>query len=165
LKYIFLDIDGVLNSFTWYSENIATVPLDKRKTMTLEERDLLQFDPAAVALLEDIVVRLAPDVRIIVSSTWRRLHPLSEIRGFILKKGGDKASGVITDKTPYFPNKIRGEEIKWFVDQFLEPGDTYVILDDDSDMTPEQKASTFVHTDNLTGLLPEHVEKVLTILG
>ena len=57
-KYIFLDIDGVLNSMDWFEQNKYT-------------KGYTEINPGKVKLLKEIVDRT--DAKIILSSTWRSL--------------------------------------------------------------------------------------------
>lgn len=57
-KYIFLDIDGVLNSMDWFKENRET-------------SDYTEIDPEKVKLLKEIVDKTGAEI--ILSSTWREL--------------------------------------------------------------------------------------------
>lgn len=162
MKVLFLDIDGVLNSHRWYAESIGKLNVEQRNAMTRRDHDLLQIDPTAVANLEQIV-NAFDDIEIIVSSTWRRLHPLAEIRDFISTRGGKKSSTIIAGKTCFMPNKMRGYEIEEHVSQFLDSGDTYVILDDDTDMLASQKKH-FVHTQHFEGLTLEKAQEAIKVL-
>jgi hypothetical protein len=166
LKYLFLDIDGVLNNYPWYEKMYKENPPSIRNNMTPEERALIDFDPANVAQLERIVVS-QPDLWIIISSSWRRLHSLAEIRGYIINKGGIEAGKRVKDKTTHQPAlfKIRGQEINHWLENYSDEPHPYVILDDDSDMLPEQKAGHFVQTHYLGGLTPELADEAIKILG
>ena len=62
-RYLFLDIDGVLNT-TSYSNYLIDHNEDE------VDEDGAIFDPEAVANLAYIVEKV-PDVKIIISSTWR----------------------------------------------------------------------------------------------
>jgi HAD domain in Swiss Army Knife RNA repair proteins len=166
MKYLFLDIDGVLNNYPHYEAMFKTYPPAVRNEMTRQERDQIDFDPANVAQLERICMA-QPELEIVISSTWRCLNTLPEIRGYIKTAGGERASSIIVGKTPYQPEllKIRGQEIqRWLIDQ-MEENVPYVILDDDSDMTPEQKEGHFVQTHYLAGLTPELADEAINILG
>jgi hypothetical protein len=76
-------------------------------------------------------------------------------------------------KSQYYNGKPvgRGREIqRWFLDTDLifDSNDrpyryNYCIVDDDSDMLPEQ-LPYFVQTDNQHGLLDEHVDRIVKIL-
>lgn len=119
MKVIFLDFDGVLNSaasFLW----------EKRKK-TLRIADTL--NPVCCSNLQYILENDS-SIKIVISSTWRRLHSMVELQN-ILKSYGVEAARII-GKTPMFMNSHRGREIRAWLDE--NPGVTqYVILDDDGD--------------------------------
>lgn len=119
MKVIFLDFDGVLNSaasFLW----------EKRKK-TLRLADTL--NPVCCSNLQYILENDS-SIKIVISSTWRKLHSLVELHN-ILKSYGVESARII-GKTPMFMNSHRGREIRAWLDE--NPGITkYVILDDDSD--------------------------------
>ena len=62
-RYLFLDIDGVLNTFR-YSNYLIENDEDE------VDEDGALFDPEAVNNLACIIEKV-PDVKIIISSTWR----------------------------------------------------------------------------------------------
>lgn len=130
MKVLFLDIDGVLN-WDGTTERCGRY---------------LGIDPAMVARFNRII-DAHPDVKIVISSTWRRCDmPLDAYKNFdeliaYLKSQGLR--GDIIGKTPFKMGYIaRGEEIKmWFRGEGKALGvEQYVILDDDtSGMAPYVK--------------------------
>lgn len=154
MKIIFLDIDGVLNSRQWMEEFHAQHPTEHR---FMQER----FDEKAVARLQRLVE--ATDAKIVISSTWRLLHSLSDIRGLLNQHG---FKGDVIDKTPRIPDGVRGGEIETWLSQrnsFLGDVDSFVILDDDDDMEPLM--DKLVQTNFEFGLQDEHVEKAIEMLN
>jgi hypothetical protein len=132
MKYLILDIDGVLNSIrSCYAYKGFGHP---EPNLTLEKSKL---DPVAVKLIQRLIEET--DAKVVVSSTWRIL---SEIKDF------DFLELPIIDFTP---NKFqyRGDEIKEWLDNHPDT-ESYVIIDDDSDMLEEQKPN-FVHVDREYG--------------
>ena len=133
MKFIFLDFDGVLNN------------------------DIvggLLLDPNCVELLNDLV---RPDIKFVVSSTWRRSRTVDELTD-VLQSFGFK--GEVFDKTPILDHDavFRGNEIyKWMSDNNGLLGrqqykfTDYVILDDDSDMLYWQR-NNFICVDASTGI-------------
>lgn len=132
---LFLDIDGVVTSMRtgWHNMDIYTV-------------NFLRW------------VCKEANVKIVISSTWRHNH------------GYDFWLPIFTEflhsdfKTPdlttqssggiYLARK-RGAEIKAWLDKHPEVK-RYLILDDDSDMLPEQE-QFFIQTDSLNGMLDTHM--------
>ena len=68
-KYLFLDIDGVLNHDEWFeSENYKKHQENWKKSM---------FDPECVARVNKILE--ATGAKLVVSSSWRSMSDLKEI--------------------------------------------------------------------------------------
>lgn len=158
-KFIFLDIDGVMNSnlFLFLKE-----PKDKRYDELIKDHpqhiawDACNIDPRAVKRLNRITD--ATKAKIVVSSTWRSDSNLQEVFTLV----GIKEP--IYDVTPYMRSRHRGSEIQEWLDKQTEPY-RYVILDDDSDMLDCQ-LPYFIQTDWLKwGLSDEDVEQAIHILN
>lgn len=145
-KVIFLDIDGVLNSFrSVYAHN--GYPLD------FSPKDLKKFDWVAVGLVKKIAEISGADI--VLSSSWRKFFTTKEIE--------DGLGIKIVGKTPDFWGSFRGDEIKAWLK--ANPDYTcYCIIDDDSDMLPEQ-ASYFVHTSGYEGFTFKDAVRACNILG
>jgi len=145
---IFLDIDGVLNSISWYKRR------EKKKHKTRLEYLLHEFDPAAISLLNE----LCNDVRakIVVSSTWR-IDGLDACRNYLKLAG---ATFDVIDITPQLSSRFRGEEIAaWLSDNCPKDFFNYAIIDDDSDMLASQYPNLF-QTEFETGLTKEVCDKI-----
>lgn len=157
-KYIFLDIDGVMNSNLFYSERTQ----DKRYGEMIQKYpqhiawSICNIDPRAVERLNRLTD--ATGAKIVVSSSWRFDSNLQEV--FTL--AGIKEP--ILDKTPASKERIRGYEIQTWLDKRTEPY-RYVIFDDDSDML-EAQLPFFIQTDWLKwGLSDEDIEHAIFILN
>lgn len=157
-KFIFLDIDGVMNSNLFYSKRTQ----DKRYDEWIKDHPkhiawgACNIDPRAVKRLNRITD--ATKAKIIVSSTWRSDSNLQEIFTLV----GIKEP--IYDVTPYVRSRHRGSEIQEWLDKQTEPY-RYIILDDDSDMLDCQ-LPYFIQTDWLKwGLSDEDVEQAIHILN
>ncbi len=150
MKILFLDIDGVLNSIDYYTE------LDKHVTDSVFDRLSDDLNPVAVDLLKEFVVEY--DIDIVISSTWRKLFSIAELKDLFALVGWE---GIpIIDVTPLSRNGFRGDEILEWIEPFKNEVEQYLILDDDSDFTPQQKKENFIHTNGLTGLLQKHIEQM-----
>jgi hypothetical protein len=173
MKVIFLDIDGVLNSMSFYWKCDPTAPgggVYRRKEGWLREHP--PIDPEAVKHLNEIIDRSAAVV--CISSSWRKLMPLNDLENY-LEGCGIRINCVgstpdfFRDRADWFERVApmrpieRGDEIKAWLDSHSFPVSHYVVLDDDSDMTAV--ADHFVQTDFDHGLLAEHVTRALAILG
>lgn len=138
MKILFLDVDGVLN--TYKTGGFLTVSKSKLR------------------LLSHIVK--STRCEIVLSSTWRR-NVMGELD--VLKKKLGYRGLVIKDTTPIFDFCVRGTEIQHWLHS--HPGVTrWCILDDDSDMLPDQLLN-FVKTDGMIGLTQRDADKVIEILG
>lgn len=159
-KYIFLDIDGVLNSMDWFKEN--------RETSGYTE-----IDSEKVKLLKEIVDKTGAEI--ILSSTWRELaahdskpdHPMYTYLVNSLKRFGLS----IKDHTPYIQDN-RPQEIKdWLKNNASDGEYTFVSLDDDFSEKEYEKygiGDFLIKTDFYGingGLQQEHVNKAIQILN
>lgn len=134
MKYLFLDIDGVLNHKEWYRERIK----DYKDTFTCWEQEC--FDPDCVARVNTILNETG--ARLVVSSSWRLDKKLASIFSLV---GLPTDFDITPTKNIYTGDRYdtRGEEIEEFLKE--NPCDQYVILDDDKDFSEEQLNEHFVH--------------------
>jgi len=152
MKILFLDIDGVLNSADWFS----------RRTKPQQFDNLHELDIELTYLFDEIIERT--NCKVVLSSTWR----LSETYQEDLERQGLNTNAII-DRTPHMPlmggveAMERGKEIKAWLDNHQEVT-KYAILDDDSDMLPEQ-LQNFFKTSWSTGLTREITEAVINHLN
>lgn len=143
---IFLDIDGVLTTFS----SLGNRPKDgpPNGPFNMEKHHTAQLNRCAVERLNHFIETLESKrikVSIVISSTWRKFHTLDELKR-MLKSAGLTKSDCIIDATKVL-NTIRGLEIdEWLMDNTDKNIGAILILDDDSDMTKEQKKSFFVKT-------------------
>lgn len=156
LRVLFLDVDGVLNSNAYLAANPGA--FDRGGP----EGYLSMFDDAACARLE--VVTRVTGAKIVISSSWRFVHTLGQMRGYLAAKG---VTAEVIDFTPigYNPDlpgddsfgtkmTCRGHEIAAWVDAHPEL-DAYAVVDDNSDM--DGVRDRFVQTTWERGLLDEHM--------
>lgn len=159
MKILFLDVDGVLNSEQTFFRTKG------------ERDDGWLIDPYMALLVARIVE--ATGCEIVMSSSWRH-HPEGV-------KRVEKRVWKILDTTPSIPTSReereecdrkglshaslceRGKEIQAWLDKHPEVT-KYAILDDDSDMLPEQKPS-FFKTQWKVGLTDEIANAVIAHLN
>lgn len=144
------DIDGVINSEDYAIYRYVTKKFDSDAFI----------DERAVAFLNYIIDETK--ARIILSSSWR--GDFDETNERLINAG---CKYELFDKTPYLESRHRGSEIQAWIDEYEkthEPLESYVILDDDDDMLPEQK-NNFVHCNFQHGLTCVDVYKAIDILN
>lgn len=144
MKVIFLDIDGVVNCVTTAQRHRGAIGIDPHMAFIVGK------------LVED------SGAKVVLSSTWRLWK---ESRAEVARQVCD-----FIDVTPRMPLMggaemcERGREIKAWLDQHPEVT-RYAILDDDSDMLPEQQPNFFQTTwargitDEIAGRVLDHLNK------
>jgi hypothetical protein len=101
------------------------------------------------------------DYKICISSVWKNhFKNINDWRDALVKLGfKDDIFVGITGKM----KELRGEEIKEWIgiaeDSYKETIENYIILDDDSDMLPEQ-LNNFFHIDGYYGMSPNTTYKI-----
>jgi hypothetical protein len=159
MNYLFLDIDGVLNTGQ-YSNYLVNNGLCET------DADGYLFDPEAVRDLEYIIEET--DAEIVITSTWRldgdmqalwRNRDLTgEVIGITPTLLREKAIGKIN---VYYGH--RGMEVEaWLEDNAIAPY-KYAILDDEDDYLPHQ-AEHLILTEPMTGITEDEAEKVISLL-
>lgn len=144
-KVLFLDIDGVVNS----------------QVTAQRHRGVIGIDPYMAFLVGKIV--LDTDCEVVLSSTWRLgEESRNEVRRQVVE---------FIDVTPYLDegegatwrHLERGHEIKAWLDAHPDV-EVYAILDDDSDMLPEQLPNFFQTTwkEGITKEIAEAVTRHLS---
>ncbi len=163
MNYIFLDIDGVLNS----------------EEFLLQNRDKLgQIDPSKVKLLADLVK--ATEAKIILSSSWRIFfnddltikHKLAN-QGNLLLQALTKEGLTLSGKTKYLVLDDykelyweRPNEIALYIHENLKSSDNFIILDDEDCGLSEKFNKHFIKTNFYkNGLTKKHVNLGIKILN
>lgn len=145
MKIIFLDIDGVLNSH-------RTLVAFNGFPHGVDGYHRGQFDEVAIGLVRHLCK--ISDAVIVLSSSWRIIHDYRDI--------GKALELPIIDQTPSLA-ECRGAEIAMWLGERNDI-ETYVILDDDSDMLDGQ-LPRFVQTSHFNGLSWENAQQAAEILG
>lgn len=164
---IFLDLDGVLNSAASVKNSVLTPPSEA-------------LDRTCITVLNEIVRRTKAQV--VISSSWRLLHPLAEIRRALQANGYDGdgdgnwdewGDGAIIGATPdlgILPGRCppRGYEIwAWLESHISEVAPRYpglVILDDCDAGDMALMEQYHIQTDPLIGLTPAHIKPACKLL-
>lgn len=133
-KIIFLDIDGVLVTFSHIAEHEAG-------------RLLTEFDPNCLRRFEEFLKKHG-DIFIVISSTWRK---------FKLERIYEQ-SPLIQERTIDMTGKIENSRTQEIVDYLSTAGYTdYAVLDDawiDPTMIEEERIIT---TDMMYGIQDSHI--------
>ena len=175
MKVLFLDIDGVLNSENWFGYRLYCIKNNMFNEVinfvnTNDEcikHKLSMIDDRAIANLNRIVEETG--CKVVLSSSWRScIEAENTLTEYLLKLKGFKYE--LYDVTPrlWFNDFSirRGEEIKLWLDKESEKNEieSFVILDDDSDMLPEQM-NNFIYVDGQVGLTDRDVFAAIEILN
>jgi hypothetical protein len=188
MNVIFLDIDGVMNSKTFYI-NRYKKRWFKFKTYKywIISKIKFIFNGVKHKYISDANYKINPkhfefkytfkrlkeetnkekwewlssfcnenNYKICISSVWRNhFKSLEDWNKVLIKLGFNNNIFVgITGKR----EKLRGIEIKNWIKYYNI--DKYAILDDDSDMLPEQLSTCFFHVDPYYGLSPNHLYRI-----
>ena len=148
MKIIFLDVDGVLNHLETFRLNPHEVPIVLCKDCVARFKTLVHKAQAEVVL----------------SSTWRLYQDTIEeliSEGILALACDDWRTKDLYNEGEEAP--LRGIEIAEWLSRHPEV-DNYIILDDESDMLPEQ-FSRFVQTSfENGGLTQELADKALALM-
>lgn len=139
-KFLFLDVDGVLNSQD-YIINHRT--------------ERYPIDPQKISLVHEIQQRTG--CLIVISSLWRySREALDALRSKGIDYYGITPCGSMSS--------FRGQDIQDYCNQVSNRIERIAILDDDSDFYSHQKKALF-KTSFKEGLTKEIAEKVIAHLG
>lgn len=154
MKYVFLDIDGVLNSQEFFEREKPLSQFDFKEEVKDYDLGLAHMSEELVATLNGLVV--PGEVAFVLSSTWRMQHPMHHVQSMLAYRG---FKGHLIGCTPSTTG-MRGREIAmWLMaatgalmfDRVVKnTWPDFVILDDDSDMLHLE--DYLVQTDGQVGL-------------
>jgi 16S rRNA C1402 (ribose-2'-O) methylase RsmI len=155
MKIIFLDIDGVLT--------IPRLSWDDPKT-EYELKKVIR--PEKIELLNHVINET--NAKVVISSSWRIITSLYEIKEAFEENG---FVGVVYDITPGKfqideKNNIwsqRGHEIQKWMDRFPRKIESFVIVDDNSDMV--HLMDRLVLTNQIKTLQVEDCQKMIEMLN
>ena len=147
-KYLFLDIDGVLNSFDDYG-------VDGKQFLENIENLTFILSKRQMSLLNNIIDKYHP--KIILSSYWRNRYSLLTLQNKFEAAG---FKGKILAITPSFggEHEDRWQQIK----HYIEDNDVsnYIILDDSPLDRKNTKFPNWVKTDSYHGLDHKHLREI-----
>lgn len=152
MNIIFLDVDGVLNSY-------------KREHFMLDQNKM------------QLIAKLAEETQaqIVISSVWRKKRNIVKyfqeifwdfclLSSHYFEWKSDEQYQHVIGRTPYnYYMGIRGKEIEYWLTAYEGYVNNYVIIDDDSDMLPHQMEH-FVKINGNNAFTEEDYLKCLEIL-
>ena len=175
MKVLFLDIDGVLNSQNWFGYRLYCSKnniYDRILNFTdindeYINHKLSMIDDRAIVNLNRIIEETG--CKVVLSSSWKSSRKsVNDLTQYILKIKGFKYElyGVTPRLWRDEFGTQRGEEIQMWMDKESEKNkiESFVILDDDSDILPEQMKN-FIHIDGQVGLIDKDVVTAIKILN
>jgi hypothetical protein len=160
-KYLFLDIDGVLNSERSVAAHGSLTHCGRVKhDMVMGNTPEPMWDDLAVGLLR--VAQATIGFKIVISSTWRLRLSLQDFHTIFDLYGWDTRE-VIIGKTGDEP-VVRGQQIHNWLNAHGKFPYHYCIVDDDSDMLATQQPF-FVKTNFRNGLSYESFLRIFEVFG
>ena len=164
-KFLFLDIDGVLNTERQHDHCVEA-------GAAYVDNFGYAFDPVAVANLKKIVDETGADI--VISSSWKfwglstmqKLWARRDLPGQVIDITPNTVSDELLLSVDLSFMELpagKGSEIKEWLSASGHGVTRYAILDDVPDMLPEQQ-SHFVQTDPWVGITEDDADKVISIL-
>lgn len=166
MKYLFLDIDGVLNTGMYQD-----VLIDSGQQIADDDGAL--FDPIAIENLRNIIELTS--AKIVLTSTWR-MDGIEAMRDMWKRR---RMPGYVYGITPHSITRFadvdtknewskhaigsRGMEVNEWLVRNTKGSNAYAILDDENDFLLYQ-AKHIVLTDSHNGLTKETANRVIEIL-
>lgn len=160
MNIIFLDIDGVLNtSDSFKKEYYKSKELNRSRIYPIDEDRLLYL--LEIVNLTNSKIVLTSSNRINFIKINNKLIPLNEIGKDIINSF-NKHNLSIYDITPYDNNRVRGNEIKMWLDNNSNV-DNYIIIDDEEvglELYKDKLIKTNLNNE-VYGLNIRHIDKAI----
>lgn len=161
MKVLFLDFDGVLNS-------AASFVMEDRKRKGQRKKVKQDLGPINETLCHvctsnfQLILEHFPELKIVISSTWRELFQLEWLQNKLQSYGID--SSRVIGKTPVKYSGVRGQEISLWLEEHPEVT-KFVILDDNRIGDGYEEKGVVIKTTWATGLTLPLVYDTITVLG
>lgn len=156
MKVIFLDFDGVLNSqgSFLYEDNRRK----KHKEQGVQGPVNETLCNVCTANFQ-FVLDQYPDVKVVISSTWRNLFTLEWLKAKLQSYHIDSSRviGITPEDTL---GGDRGREIQWWLNKHKEVTHYIIIDDNDWGITPIHTPERFVHTTWAGGMTIAHAAEL-----
>lgn len=147
-KIIFLDIDGVLNSVD--------------SMIAFQSCNEYALDKVSIGLLKSLCEITGADI--VVSSTWRMGRDKKDFMEIFSLHDWHNFPYVGQTRILDMARYNRGYEIKEWLSMYSDRNGEYIIIDDDSDMLPEQ-LDRFIHVSSVNGFRSKHYCQALRLFG
>ena len=152
MKVVFLDIDGVLNSYQYLSRT------------SMEDAGIYdELDPQKVDLLQKLVVQTGASI--VLSSSWREsfenMMPLDYVARSLLAVLKEHSLSIY-GMTPLLKGQRDGEIRQWLACH--SEVDSFVVLDDEHYNWKELEAH-WVKTSYYVGLTEQNLQQAVDILN
>lgn len=171
MKVVFLDFDGVLNTFEKDKAISESRPHEDWVPKTMEELGMvLRFDKKLIQRVNVITART--DAKIVISSSWR-IGYLEDWADVIINVHNAGLRGFIVGRTPRnHPDKGHltsrpAEILTWLQNNKDENIESFVILDDTDHFTNNGDHILLDHlvkTDHTKGIQEEDILKAIAML-
>lgn len=160
-NWLFLDIDGVLNSERTVHAHQRLIHAGRVKQDILLGKGFNPlWDPIAIGMLK--MSQEPINFKIVISSTWRILFSLEDFHTVFAFYGWN-TRGIVVGKTDQEPAS-RGIQIQRWLQSNANPQDKYCIMDDDNDMLATQQPN-FVNVSYEEGLTYNDIRKMHNVFG
>lgn len=137
---LFLDFDGVLHPVS------GSPP----------------FHPDCMAVLSSSLSEY-PDIRIVVTSSWREEKPLSELKSLLGNNLGSRVIGVTPVIDEPFMHHVRYHEVQAYLSDTSQPDIPWFALDDELGSYPE--SAPVILTDRRVGLSAEDGYRITAMVN
>lgn len=158
-KFLFVDIDGVLNNDTycelWHKYRLSNY------------RSFFKFgvlDPHNIIVLKELVTQRLPEINIVISSDWRyQQASLEELKKVFVQFEVPLWVDVTPISDDWDTRNIREKEIKQYMTEHGIEINQIAILDDINFF--KDLSDRFVKTYYRDGLTHQDVEKIVKLFG
>lgn len=157
MKVIFLDFDGVLNSASSFL--YETHRRKRHKEQGVKGPVMETLCNVCAACFQEVLYKY-PEVKIVISSTWRTFFDLNWLQAKLASYHIDSSRVIGATPVDHW-GKSRGKEIQQWLDSHPEVTHYVIIDDNDWDITPHHGADRFVKTTWEAGMGVEHAEELI----
>lgn len=144
VKIVFLDFDGVINS---YHDN-----------RFFPGHEMSVLDPQRIGYVQRICDRTG--AKVVLSTAWREHFDMKTLKRFLRRRG---LKAEVIGRTPSYDGVDRGFEVEGWLRKTSLKVESFVCLDDLDEF--RMMREHHVHTDPLKGLEPRHIAEACRILS